>query len=244
LFLYDRIFRNCFVGRVWDNESDTNALFQQHTVDEIRQIERKTRMDIEKKKEDLRQMVGERYHELIDAADTITSMKNFSGTVVASIDQMHGQCQQLKETHQCRGLTGRLNPVELRSDKSSGILSLANQLKALFDTPEKVWHALESGQHLEAAQLYLLAQDIMTGLQTQSKHSHGSPKHFLASFPILQRQWSSVSHFKSTILQESKVLLGDHKVSPEVINTFAICKNKTFICIFFGILKDCWLVMI
>jgi hypothetical protein len=81
LFLYDRIFRNCFVGRVWDNESDTNALFQQHTVDEIRQIERKTRMDIEKKKEDLRQMVGERYHELIDAADTITSMKNFSGTV-------------------------------------------------------------------------------------------------------------------------------------------------------------------
>ncbi|XP_062516970.1 conserved oligomeric Golgi complex subunit 1-like [Corticium candelabrum] len=202
-------------GGVWDNEADTNALFQQHTVDDIRLIEQKTRMDIDKKKEDLRQMVGERYHELIDAADTITEMKSFAGNVASSIEEMYRQCRELKETHQCHGVTGRVDHA-YRSDSSSGVFNVAKQLKTLFDTPEKVWNALELGQHLEAARLYLQAQDIMTGLQTDLKQTRSLSKNFLASFPILQRQWSSVSQFKTAILQESKVLLGDYRASPEI----------------------------
>ncbi|KAJ8304320.1 hypothetical protein KUTeg_017903 [Tegillarca granosa] len=40
------------------HEMDTNILFEKFTVDEIREIEKKTRTDIERKKEDLRTMVG------------------------------------------------------------------------------------------------------------------------------------------------------------------------------------------
>ena len=53
-------------------EMDTTNMFETYTVGEIREIEKKTRQDIERKKEDLRQMVGERYRDLIEAADTIT----------------------------------------------------------------------------------------------------------------------------------------------------------------------------
>lgn len=42
----------------WDVEADISALFSKHSVEEVRQIEQKTRLDIERKKEDLRQMVG------------------------------------------------------------------------------------------------------------------------------------------------------------------------------------------
>lgn len=53
-------------------EMDTSAMFETYPIAEIRDIEKKTRQDIERKKEDLRQMVGERYRDLIEAADTIT----------------------------------------------------------------------------------------------------------------------------------------------------------------------------
>ena len=45
-------------GRSWDVEADISVLFSKHSVEQVRQIEQKTRLDIERKKEELRQMVG------------------------------------------------------------------------------------------------------------------------------------------------------------------------------------------
>ena len=47
-----------FIVGSWDAEKDTSALFCSHSIEEIRQIEQQTRLDIERRKEDLRQMVG------------------------------------------------------------------------------------------------------------------------------------------------------------------------------------------
>ena len=47
-----------FTSGSWDAEKDTSALFCSHSIEEIRQIEQQTRLDIERRKEDLRQMVG------------------------------------------------------------------------------------------------------------------------------------------------------------------------------------------
>ena len=57
---------------------DSSSLFAGRSIEEIGAIERKLRSDIERKREDLRQMVGERYRDLIEAADTITTMKKYS----------------------------------------------------------------------------------------------------------------------------------------------------------------------
>jgi hypothetical protein len=42
----------------WDVEKDTDKLFRDHRIEEIRQIEKQTRLDIDSRREDLRQMVG------------------------------------------------------------------------------------------------------------------------------------------------------------------------------------------
>lgn len=55
---------------------DVTTLFEGKTIQEILAIEQSTRTEIEKKKENLRQMVGERYRDIIDAADTIRDMKS------------------------------------------------------------------------------------------------------------------------------------------------------------------------
>lgn len=76
---------------------DPTVLFERYGTDEIRAIERKVRGEIEQKKEELRQMVGERYRDLIDAADTIGEMRQCSESVVQSIQDMYRYCHKLKQ---------------------------------------------------------------------------------------------------------------------------------------------------
>lgn len=65
------MWRGCFItvlsvcllrpggaGSPWEVEADISALLSKHSVEEVRKIEQKTRLDIERKKEELRQMVG------------------------------------------------------------------------------------------------------------------------------------------------------------------------------------------
>lgn len=42
----------------WDVKKDTDRLFQEHGVEEVKKIEKQTRLDIDQRQEDLRQMVG------------------------------------------------------------------------------------------------------------------------------------------------------------------------------------------
>lgn len=76
---------------------DPAVLFERYNTEAIRLIERKVRGEIEQKKEELRQMVGERYRDLIDAADTIGEMRQCSESVVQSIQDMHQYCHRLKQ---------------------------------------------------------------------------------------------------------------------------------------------------
>lgn len=55
--------------------TEAAALFEAHTTAELREVERRLRAGIEQKREELRQMVGERYRDLIEAADTIAEMR-------------------------------------------------------------------------------------------------------------------------------------------------------------------------
>ncbi|MEQ2192225.1 hypothetical protein XENOCAPTIV_008765 [Xenoophorus captivus] len=92
---------------------DPTALFERYSTEEIRRVERKVRGEIEQKKEELRQMVGERYRDLIDAADTIGEMRQCSETLVESIQDMQQYCHTLKQGRNCVGGTRQEVPITL-----------------------------------------------------------------------------------------------------------------------------------
>lgn len=75
------------------SSESVEVLFAKHTVDEIRDVEMKTRQEIETKKEDLRQMVGERYRDLIEAADTIAEMKQCAGNLSGAVKSLQKYTQ-------------------------------------------------------------------------------------------------------------------------------------------------------
>ncbi|XP_068192956.1 conserved oligomeric Golgi complex subunit 1 isoform X2 [Antennarius striatus] len=191
--------------------SDPAVLFERHNTEQIRCIERKIRGEIEQKKEELRQMVGERYRDLIDAADTIGEMRQCSESVVRFIQDLHQYCHRLKQ--------GR--PVQSTRDQSQGLwkdkfYTMAAQIKLLLEIPERIWSAMEASQYLQATQLYLLCCHLHALLQLDATAGgHYTP--VLARFPILVRQVATTGHFRSTILLDSKSLLQGRAVSDQAI---------------------------
>ncbi|XP_040918206.1 conserved oligomeric Golgi complex subunit 1 isoform X2 [Toxotes jaculatrix] len=188
------------------------SLFERYNTEEIRQIERKVRGEIEQKKEELRQMVGERYRDLIDAADTIGEMRQCSESVVQSIQDMHQYCQRLKQ--------GKASVSSCRQESQrhwqEKFYTMASQIKLLLEIPERIWSAMEASQYLQATQLYLLCCHLHSLLQLETATGgHYSP--VLARFPILVRQVATTGHFRSTILLDSRSLLRGRAVSDQAI---------------------------
>ncbi|XP_019615207.1 PREDICTED: conserved oligomeric Golgi complex subunit 1-like [Branchiostoma belcheri] len=181
---------------------DTNILFQKYTINEVKDTEKRVRSDIERKKEDLRQMVGERYRDLIEAADTIREMKNSANNVGQAVSSMDKYCQQLQKNKKNHA---RENMEAAKKKEHDAFYSIAAEIKLLLDMPERIWSSLEADELLSAARLYLLSHHIMTSLHLDSPSPPPSTQTLLAFFPILSRQWSYISHFKVAILQYSSI---------------------------------------
>ncbi|XP_051905589.1 conserved oligomeric Golgi complex subunit 1 isoform X2 [Hippocampus zosterae] len=189
---------------------DPVALFERYSTDDIRGIERKVRGEIEQKKEELRQMVGERYRDLIDAADTIGEMRQNSASVVQSIQDMYQYCNRLKQSKVC--ITSHTQESQWQDE----FYTMTSQIKLLLEIPERIWSAMEASQYLQATRLYLLCCQLHNLLQLEATTGgHYSPA--LARFPILVRQVATTGHFRSTILLDSKSLLRGRAVSDQAI---------------------------
>ncbi|CAI5765722.1 Conserved oligomeric Golgi complex subunit 1 [Podarcis lilfordi] len=185
------------------------SLFEAHAVAELRAVERQVRAGIEGKREELRQMVGERYRDLIEAADTIAEMRLSAEHLVEAVRGL----QQRRAKGRAGGggaphngqPAARRPAVEAVRQSQEKFYCLAAQIQLLLQIPEKIWSAMESSQYLYATQLYLLCCHLQRLLQLDSSGTSYSP--ILARFPILARQVAAASHFRSTILHESKLLL-------------------------------------
>ncbi|KAJ8345527.1 hypothetical protein SKAU_G00297200 [Synaphobranchus kaupii] len=191
---------------------DPAALFERYSTEEIRLIERKVRGEIEEKKEELRQMVGERYRDLIDAADTIGEMRQCSESVVHSIQDMYRYCHKLKQGKTPAPVN---NKQETQRQSQEKFYSMASQIKLLLEIPERIWSATESSHFLRATQLYLLCCHLHGLLGLEGGAPHYSP--VLARFPILVRQVAASGYFRATHLLDSKSLLRGRAVSDQAI---------------------------
>lgn len=190
---------------------DPAALFERYSTEEIRRIERKVRGDIEQKKEELRQMVGERYRDLIDAADTIREMSQSAQSVVRAVHDMGQYCHSLKH-----GPNPSTHTPQNQWQLQENFYIIASEIALLLEIPERIWSAMEACRYLQATQLYLLCCHLHSLLHLETTTGgHYSP--VLARFPILVRQVSTIGHFRSTILLESRSVLRGRAISDQAI---------------------------
>ncbi|KAJ3417294.1 Golgi transport complex subunit 1 [Chytridiales sp. JEL 0842] len=188
------------------DQDPADILFQKHTVVELRTLQKKMKADVETKKQDLRLMVGERYRDLLEAADSVRKMKESASAIQGIFSTLHDGCEVDKLRRNVRAKVQRGKDMETE-ERRKALYPVAAQIKLLVDTPEQIWHALESNLYLRASRLWLVASTVIKNLEQKKDMSTLDLK---TSFPVVQRQWDSISHLRSKILQKAL----DHLRSP------------------------------
>ncbi|XP_061352172.1 conserved oligomeric Golgi complex subunit 1 isoform X1 [Gastrolobium bilobum] len=178
---------------------DAESLFRSKPIAEIRNTEAATRKQIEDKKEELRQLVGNRYRDLIDSADSIVHMKASCKSISANIAAVHGRIRSLS-------LSQSHSQTKLHSQSRAWTYGVACRVKYLVDTPENIWGCLDEGMFLEAASRYVRAKHAHHRLFLDSDDQKNK---ILSNFPLLQHQWQIVESFRAQISQRSRDRLLD-----------------------------------
>uniref|UniRef100_A0A8I5ZPW4 Conserved oligomeric Golgi complex subunit 1 n=1 Tax=Rattus norvegicus TaxID=10116 RepID=A0A8I5ZPW4_RAT len=125
---------------------DPNALFETHGAEEIRGLERQVRAEIEHKKEELRQMVGERYRDLIEAADTIGQMRRCAEGLVDAVQATDQYCARLRQAGSAASRVPRAPQVLICGFTQSLLLSDAGSVLATATS----WDELEIQEETES----------------------------------------------------------------------------------------------
>ncbi|CAM0143125.1 unnamed protein product [Umbelopsis sp. WA50703] len=191
-----------------EEETSANDLFVRLSVHELRGLERKTRAEIEEKKQELRSMVGEQYRDLISAADAIVSMKKAANAVQSKFDLMKMACDI--DVISQKTVNAEPGNEAIVNEQRKYLYVSAAQMKLLVDVPEQIWHALESDQYLEASRLYLLAKMVYKNLLIEE----GVP---FVVIVIVQKQWDAISQFKNHILQRAESYLRNTICSAQLV---------------------------
>ena len=190
---------------------DAELLFRTKKISEIRSTEASTKREIEEKKEELRQLVGKSYRDLIDSADTIVLMKTSSESISLNLDGIDAAIKSLSDLAESGSSFRQMgaNPGRIR------VYGLASRVKYLVDTSENIWGCLDECMYLEGAGRYLRASvvhGIIRGENTDFE--------VLEKFPLLRQIWANVESLKGQISQRSRDRLIDQGL---LIGAYANC---------------------
>ncbi|GER41873.1 Vps51/Vps67 family (components of vesiculartransport) protein, partial [Striga asiatica] len=179
-------------GIPWNQ--DAESLFRSNPISEIRAVEAATRKQIQAKSEELRQLVGNRYRDLIDSADSIVAMKSSCESISANNTTIHSAI-----------LHSLFSPDAI---SHSPVHLLGPVLTGWQAGSKNIWGCLDESMFLESSARYIRAKLVHSNL-LGSKES----KKVLSNFPLLQHQWQIVEGFKAQISQRSRERLLDQTIS-------------------------------
>ncbi|XP_017849287.1 conserved oligomeric Golgi complex subunit 1 isoform X2 [Drosophila busckii] len=198
-------------------ELNVDTLFEQHSVSEIDAVQKKIQMVVENKREELRTMVGERYRDLLKAADTIAAMQSSAGTLIEQVHCIQSNCRSLNE-QQLLGF--KTTPVACEADillqqrtaskQLNNYYSTMVQIKLLTSLPELIWTHIDQEQFYAATELFIFSRHISTGLQLDAKNA------LMQRLPVAHKQWEILRPFHLTIKHAVLNVLEREQLSAEV----------------------------
>ncbi|KAL7729721.1 hypothetical protein ACLKA6_014591 [Drosophila palustris] len=198
---------------------NVDTLFEQHSVLEIDTVQKKIQTVVENKREELRTMVGERYRDLLKAADTIAAMQTSAGTLIDQVHCVQANCQSLNE-QQLLGFKTALTPTATTSEallqqravgkQLNNYYSTMVQIKLLSSLPELIWTHIDKEEFYAATELFLFSRHISTGLQLDAKNA------LMQQLPVARKQWEILRPFHVTIKQSVIAVLEREQLSAEM----------------------------
>lgn len=206
-----------------------DGLFVRFGVKDVRGIAVRGQEKAESKRDELRTMVGERYRDLLGAADSIVRMRKSSSKLLRKLERARDECD--RESMAERALQEDLNRSRMVSRATTPLPSghtpygVATLVKLVIDCPEHVWRAIESQDYLTAARLEGLGRAVYRELGKRSRD--GDEKRdeeeqeddIEAAFPLIEQQRILFQQLKPNILQRANQSFSLWDVSTEVSMT-------------------------
>lgn len=194
---------------------DPDELFAKCTISEVKAKQVQLRSDAEAKQEELRVMVGERYRDLLQASTSIISMAKSARRVQEAF-------QETKDAIASRRQPYRQHPTSTVGKEDSHLQTLqmlSAHIKLLLDTPEYLWRLIEREKYFHATWLFMLARVVHRALSRDDDQDEDSwlnqSVNVMEQFPLIQRQWETISHFRSQIINKATSSLKTHEKSSE-----------------------------
>ncbi|XP_058118348.1 conserved oligomeric Golgi complex subunit 1 [Anopheles ziemanni] len=189
---------------------DVDRLFKQHNVAEIDLVHKRLLDEIELKREELRTMVGERYRDLLKAADTIGDMKQTASSIIVNVNRITERCQQLNDHNLIGFRTGNDYQRLQKKHRDHSFHGVIVQIKLLTSLPEMVWSCIDREDYFVATQLFIFARHISTGLNLDTE------RETMRKFPVAAKQWQVLSQFFFTIENACRDSLAREELSVAV----------------------------
>ena len=189
-----------------------DQLLETHTVSQAEVMAAQLSKEVDRKREELRVMVGERYRDLIQAADTIHTMRQCSSSVIQSVSTMQGSCEAVQQ-HKLQ-TAGRVSDTAAVANANAPYLAVAASIKLLTVLPEQIWSAVEGGQDSgQWQQSCTWCPSMCTYVALQADQGGGVTHDKVSRwFPVIARQWdmdviqqlhsSLVTSCHATLLQD------------------------------------------
>ena len=178
-------------GATEDAHRTVEELFQQRSVEDIRDVVSVAWAEVDRKKEELRQVVGASYRDFIDSADSIDSMRDATQRVVHNLETIANQIRDLGSTLE-RGGGASSSGVAAAADDAElplgiRLFALGSRAKLLLDTPEAIYAVLETDKASEAKDSKILSHGARLAARAfvlwQTQGSELSKR-----FPLLAQQ--------------------------------------------------------
>nr|CAD1819856.1 unnamed protein product [Ananas comosus var. bracteatus] len=162
---------------------DAESLFRTKPIPEIRAVEASVRREIQEKKEELRQLVGRSYRDLIDSADSILLMKS-----------------------SCESISSNLAAID------AALASLSSEAEALPSPPPPPSPPPTPPAPASTASRPASTREVHGLLLAPRGAGAAADLDVLAKFPLLRHQWQIVESFKAQISQRSRDRLLDRGI--------------------------------
>ncbi|KAM0792242.1 hypothetical protein ACM66B_004936 [Microbotryomycetes sp. NB124-2] len=186
---------------------DPDEVFRLFGVRDVRGLEKRARDAAEAKVSELRTMVGERYRDLLSAADSIVRMKSASEKLVERLERIESAINRSADAT-LDTPTKRPEPLKLHGRALSNAelpRTLANPptlsltLQLFLSLPSTIDGLLDSSMHLQAARLEGIGRIIYHELSRQGEEEEDGEATLKAAFPIIDKQWDIVGSLGTII---------------------------------------------
>jgi len=195
---------------------------------ELKQQQAQWDSEADDKAEELRQLVGKSYTDLLVSADLIIEMESLSSNLLEELSKVQDHYLNLGELE-----TKVVQKEKITNARAEEIASI------VFEAPEEIFNLLDQSKYLEAVGLYLEISTICNQLKDE-EHIVRRKFHEMKITEFVLVNWSTVSSLKEMLLLECQagldfvecshdnlifLLSGIFLLQPKKWNGFDLCQT-------------------